>query len=280
MDKRQAQTDAALYSQLLHLPFTLWEAVHYRLNAAARKSSLGSIRSRHIFDDLSSLEGDARRFSFQFINREVSIDVGLIARMYRGWWARFFFTQEAGVGLRDFVTTENKRWPRKTKKRVATAVPLNSRVHSPSTGPLSRHERETEVLLSSYLEAVKTNRRDAQRLSFRRLSNAIDPVVGRRSQPAMFFLENITRVDERQIDRLLKSGDTPVDVVNLLNIMVLAYIERPTEFPGLPMTLDDVYLPDFRATDVEDGKYDVSHRHDGGIMYRPNPRAKKRTKVD
>lgn len=104
--------------------------------------------------------------------------------MHRSFWSRFLFVQECKRGLRQFVTTANKRW-------------INDR----------RRTDKPIVLMSDFIETVE--RHEEYHLPFTRLWDVIDQEDKIRNRPYRIDIDLVCRVEERHIDDLITFGKTP-----------------------------------------------------------------------
>ena len=74
------------YSPLRDFPLYLW-------SASCTGSIAGAERRK------GGLQPVYGRVKFPFVDTEIDIDARLIARLYRGWWARVWFPLQTGTTL-------------------------------------------------------------------------------------------------------------------------------------------------------------------------------------
>ena len=203
LDDQISDKDWQTFDYIRDLPFHLWDYF--------REDFLG---------ERAKLPPHERRIRFKLIDADVELDPRLLARLYRGFWARVLFPSETGTTLRDFVTKETKRWPQRTASRKMRHLP-------------NGYPRRVKVVDFIRQAGERFGPHDFERL------------LGLFADGEFETNLYLFRVEPKNIDRLIEFGDVPPSPKSLIAAMVFTYIQAPNKYPGIPYLLDDNLLPDF-----------------------------------
>ena len=204
LDDKIPDADWEKFDRVRDLPLYLWD--HFREEFVGEKAEL----SPH-----------QHRLRFTLIDEEIELDPRLVARLYRGYWARVFFPSETGTTLRNFVTTETEDWPRRIERGKLGRLPEHCPAH---------------VNVLDFTE--RYNKQSGRHLGFERLPLLF---TGGIFETKLF----LKCIDPKAMDPLIEFGDVPAFHTSLIAAMIFTCIRKPKKYPGMPDLLDDVFLPDF-----------------------------------
>lgn len=231
--------DWGTYAEVRNLPLYLWRQLREAIEAEEESKRRAGAESFRI-----DIDHATPRVEFSLLDSRMSLDPRLVARLYRGWWARVLFTSEMGVPLRHFVRQATGKWPNRTAKGASRQLP-------------SLHLDGTNSRNPAYVSVGRLYQSapggGVQRDSYRRFQALW--ANGR------IVVEQLQRIEEKSIDRLIEYGDVPLAFPSMLAAMVFAYIRDPERQRGVLTLLDDVFLPDFTDVSKARSEYDDGRLH-------------------
>jgi hypothetical protein len=226
--------DWETYAQVRDLPLYLWRQLREKIEQQEEQW-----KKEGRADSKIDIMADSPRLEFALLGRMTTLDPRLIARMYRGWWARVLFPSEMGFSLRRFIKV-TKDWPNSTGRGIERQLKSLNIDGKNSQNP----ER---INLDRFIGS--TSNTD----EYARLGDiwANDKIV----------VEGLRRVEERQIDRLIEYGDAPSGFRSMLAALVIEFVREPEQHKGIQILLNDVFLPDFTDDSSARSSYDSGRFH-------------------